>query len=124
MLNTALRKAHLAAQDWLGSAHLAIVSVGGLVVWQQLGFAVVVFTAALLALPPETAEAARIDGAGWWQLQRRVLVPQIRPIIELLTVIQVITVVTWVFNLRLRAHLGRPRLRLKRDGALHLEEFL
>ena len=40
------------------------------------------FTAALLALPPETAEAARIDGANWWQLQLRVLVPQIKPIIE------------------------------------------
>ena len=86
------------AQDWLGNSHLAIVSVGGLVVWQQLGFGVVVFTAALLALPPETAEAARIDGAGWWSLQLRVLVPQIRPIIELLTVIQVITVLSWVFN--------------------------
>ncbi len=99
-LNTALRGAHLGffAQDWLGNSHLAIVSVGGLVVWQQLGFGVVVFTAALLSLPPETAEAARIDGAGWWTLQRRVIVPQIRPIIILLTVIQVITVISWVFN--------------------------
>jgi ABC-type sugar transport system permease subunit len=100
VLNTALRDAHLGAfaQDWLGSSHLAIASVGALVIWQQLGFGVVVFTAALLALPPETAEAARIDGASWWQLQLRVLVPQIRPIIELLTVIQVITVLSWVFN--------------------------
>jgi len=100
VLNTALRQAHLGvlAQDWLGNSHLAIGSVGGLVIWQQLGFAVVVLTAALLALPPETAEAARVDGAGWWALQLRVLVPQIRPIIELLTVIQVITVLTWVFS--------------------------
>jgi ABC-type sugar transport system permease subunit len=100
VLNSALRDAHLGvfAHDWLGSSHLAIVSVGGLVIWQQLGFGVVVFTAALLALPPETAEAARIDGAGWWTLQRRVIVPQIRPIIVLLTVIQVITVISWVFN--------------------------
>ncbi len=100
VLNTALRNVHLGAlaQDWLGNSHLAIVSVGGLVVWQQLGFGVVVFTAALLALPPETSEAARIDGAGWWSLQLRVLVPQIRPIIELLSVIQVITVLAWVFN--------------------------
>jgi ABC-type sugar transport system permease subunit len=100
VLNTALRGAHLnfLAQDWLGNSHLAIGSVGGLVVWQQLGFCVVVFTAALLAVPPETAEAARIDGAGWWALQRRVLVPQIRPIIELIAVIQVITALSWVFN--------------------------
>jgi len=100
VLNTALRNVHAGglAQDWLGSQHLAIASVGGLVVWQQLGFGVVVFTAALLSLPPETTEAARIDGAGWWRLQFRVLVPQIRPIIELFTVIQVVTVLTWVFN--------------------------
>jgi ABC-type sugar transport system permease subunit len=100
VLNSALRDARLGfiAQDWLGNSHLAIVSVGGLVVWQQLGFGVVVFTAALLALPPETAEAARIDGAGWWSMQWRVLIPQIRPIIELLTVIQIITVLSWVFN--------------------------
>jgi ABC-type sugar transport system permease subunit len=100
VLNTGLRDAHLGAlaQNWLGGSHLAIVSVGGLVIWQQLGFGVVVFTAALLSLPPETAEAARIDGAGWWSLQLRVIVPQIRPIIALLTVIQVITVISWVFN--------------------------
>ena len=44
VLNTALRQVHLRllAQDWLGNSHLAIVSVGGLVVWQQLGFGVVV----------------------------------------------------------------------------------
>src|ERR1700730_18715898 len=49
VLNTALRHLHLGtlAQDWLGSSHLAIVSVGGLVGWAPLGFGVVVFTAAL-----------------------------------------------------------------------------
>ena len=126
VLNTALRKAHLGAfaQDWLGNSHLAIVSVGGLVIWQQLGFGVVVFTAALLALPPETAEAARIDGASWWQLQLRVLVPQIRPIIELLTVIQVITVLSWVFNYVYVLTSGGPGLLLERDGAVHLAELL
>jgi ABC-type sugar transport system permease subunit len=100
VLNTALRGLGLAplAQDWLGNAHLAIASVGGLVVWQQLGFGVVVFAAALLGLPPETAEAARIDGAGWWSLQLRVLVPQIRSIIELFAVIQLVTMISWVFT--------------------------
>src|SRR2546430_12384448 len=65
VLNTALRNAGLGflAHDWLGHSHLAIGSVGGLVVWQQLGLCVVVFTAALLALLPETSEAATIDSA-------------------------------------------------------------
>ncbi len=101
VLNTALRDiARSARSRRTGSATRTSRSSrsAGSSIWQQLGFGVVVFTAALLALPPETAEAARIDGAGWWSLQFRVLVPQIRPIVELLTVIQVITVLSWVFN--------------------------
>lgn len=85
-------------QDWLGSTHLATPSIGGVIIWQQLGFGVVVFSAALLALPPEVTEAARIDGASWGQIQRRILVPQIRGIIEFFMVLQAITVLSQVFN--------------------------
>ncbi len=99
-LNTILRNSGLggAALDWLGSAHVVMFSLGGVIVWQQLGFGVVVFTAALLALPPEVTEAARIDGAGWWRLQRDILIPQIRGTIEFFAVIEAITVLSWVFN--------------------------
>ena len=99
-LNTLLRDvgAHSLALDWLGSAHVVMFSIGGVVIWQQLGFGVVVFTAALLALPGEVTEAALIDGASWWQLQTRVLLPQIRRTIEFFVVIELITVLSWVFN--------------------------
>jgi ABC-type sugar transport system permease subunit len=99
-LNTLLRDigAHSLALDWLGSAHVVIFSIGGVIIWQQLGFGVVVFSAALLALPPEVTEAALIDGANWWQLQTRVLLPQIRRTIEFFVVIELITVLSWVFN--------------------------
>jgi len=99
-LNTLLRDVGLGgiAPDWLGSAHVVMFSIGGVIVWQQLGFGVVVFTAALLSLPPEVSEAARIDGARWWQLQRHVLIPQIRRTIEFFVVIEAITVLSWVFN--------------------------
>jgi ABC-type sugar transport system permease subunit len=86
------------AQDWLGSPHLAIWSVGGVVVWQQLGFGVVVFLAALLSLPQEVVEAARLDGASWWQLQTRVQIPQLRTTIEFFVVTEAITVLSWVFT--------------------------
>ena len=86
------------AQDWLGSPHLAIWSVGGVVVWQQLGFGVVVFLAALLSLPQEVVEAARLDGASWWQLQTRVQIPQLRSTIEFFVVTEAITVLSWVFT--------------------------
>jgi len=79
------------AQDWLGNSHLAIVSVGGLVIWQQLGSRRRVHGLRCSRCRPRLQRRRRIDGAGWWALQLRVLVPQIRPIIELLTVIQVST---------------------------------
>ena len=86
------------ARDWLGSPHLAIWSVGGVVVWQQLGFGVVVFLAALLSLPQEVVEAARLDGVSWWQLQTRVQIPQLRSTIEFFVVTEAITVLSWVFT--------------------------
>lgn len=100
VLNRLLRDVGLGslAPDWLGSASWVVPAIGGVVVWQQLGFGVVVFTAALLALPAEVTEAARIDGAGWWQIQRRIHIPQIRRIVEFFVVLEAITVLSQVFN--------------------------
>jgi ABC-type sugar transport system permease subunit len=100
VLNTILRDLGLGAIafDWLGSATWAIRSIGGVVIWQQLGFGVVVFTAALLALPGEVTEAALLDGATPWQAQRLILIPQIRNIIEFFVVLEAITVLSQVFN--------------------------
>ena len=84
--------------DWLGSPSWVMFSIGGVVVWQQLGFGVVVFSAALLAVPGETVEAARIDGANWWVVQRRILIPQIRRIIEFFVILQAIIVLSSVFT--------------------------
>jgi ABC-type sugar transport system permease subunit len=86
------------AVDWLGSSRWVIPSIGGVVIWQQLGFGVIVFTAALLSLPVEVSEAARLDGATSWQLQRLILIPQIRGIIEFFIVLEAITVLSQVFN--------------------------
>jgi ABC-type sugar transport system permease subunit len=99
-LNQALRALHLGvlAKDWLGSPTLSIWSVGGVVVWQQLGFGVVVFLAALLSLQPEVVEAARLDGVSWWQLQTQVQIPQLRSTIEFFVVTEAITVLSWVFT--------------------------
>ena len=98
--NQALRAMGLGslARDWLGSPHLAIWSVGSVAVWQQLGFGVVVFLAALLSLSLEVTEAARLDGVSWWQLQTQIHFPQIRHTIEFYIVTEAITVLSWVFT--------------------------
>jgi ABC-type sugar transport system permease subunit len=100
VLNTQLRLWHLGvlAQDWLGSVTHVVPTIGSVIIWQQLGFGVVVFAAALLAVPQELIEAARIDGATGWQIQWSILLPQIRRVIEFFVVVEAITILSAIFT--------------------------
>ena len=48
-----------------------------IIVWLQTGFAMVLISAAIKAVPEETLEAARVDGAGRLQVFWRIVLPQI-----------------------------------------------
>ena len=48
-----------------------------ILIWGQVGFAMVLLSAAVKSVPDETLEAARIDGANERQVFFRVIVPQI-----------------------------------------------
>lgn len=61
-----------------------------IMVWMQTGFAMVVLSAAIKAIPDEIIEAARIDGANEWQVFRRIMVPNIFPTIVVVTTYMVI----------------------------------
>jgi alpha-glucoside transport system permease protein len=61
-----------------------------IMVWMQTGFAMVVLSAAIKAIPGEIIEAARIDGASELQVFRRIIVPSIMPTIVVVTTYMVI----------------------------------
>jgi alpha-glucoside transport system permease protein len=61
-----------------------------IMIWMQTGFAMVVLSAAIKAIPDEIIEAARIDGASEWQVFRRIIVPSIAPTIAVVTTYMVI----------------------------------
>ncbi len=61
-----------------------------IMVWMQTGFAMVVLSAAIKAIPDEIIEAARIDGASEFQVFRRIMVPSILPTIVVVTTYMVI----------------------------------
>jgi multiple sugar transport system permease protein len=69
---------------------LALCCIIAFDVWHGSGFAIVVFLAGLSAIPRELEDAARIDGAGSWQLLRRVVLPLISPTIFFLMIVSVI----------------------------------
>jgi alpha-glucoside transport system permease protein len=62
-----------------------------IMIWVETGFAMVVISAAIKAIPAEIIEAAQIDGAVGWSLFRRVTVPLIRgTLVVVLTTIMII----------------------------------
>jgi alpha-glucoside transport system permease protein len=61
-----------------------------IMVWMQTGFAMVVLSAAIKAIPDEIIEAARIDGASEFQVFRRIMVPSILPTIVVVATYMVI----------------------------------
>ena len=71
--------------NWLGDFPLALVSIMAVLIWGQIGFAVVIFMAALQRVDPELYEAATLDGAGWTARFRHITIPQIKPEIYVVT---------------------------------------
>jgi raffinose/stachyose/melibiose transport system permease protein len=63
---------------WLGDTSTALLAVSLVSGWVFAGFYMMIFFAAFRQIPSEIVEAARIDGAGEWQIFRRVKVPMIR----------------------------------------------
>jgi len=86
------------ALDWLGSTRLALPTLMFVIIWKEVGFGIVLFLARLMSVEEELFDAAKIDGANWWQLQWYITVPQLATVIEFFTVISVITMLSWVFN--------------------------
>jgi multiple sugar transport system permease protein len=77
-------------QRFLRDPGTALYSVAAVIVWQQLGFQVVIFLAGLQGIPRVFYEAARIDGANPWQLFRHVTFPLLNPVLVFAIVITTI----------------------------------
>jgi len=58
---------------------LAMVAVIIAYVWQDFGYNLVIFIAALQGIPHDIRDAAQIDGASGWQQFRRITIPLLRP---------------------------------------------
>jgi ABC-type sugar transport system permease subunit len=85
------------AQDWLGDPHLVMPSILSVIIYRELGFGVMLFLARMASIREELYEAAMIDGAGWWARLRYITVPQLKTVISFFVVIELITMLSWVF---------------------------
>lgn len=69
--------------DWLANPKLAIWTLMFIISWKYIGFAVILMLAGLQSIPDEIYEAAAIDGATYWQMQRRITLPLLGPTIRI-----------------------------------------
>jgi multiple sugar transport system permease protein len=68
----------------------ALVSVAIFTIWKNVGFTMVIYTAALQAVPESLYDAAKVDGANAWQRLRYITVPMVSPTSFFLLIIQML----------------------------------
>ncbi len=88
--------------SFLGNTSFVNFAIMGAQVWTGLGFAVIVLSAALKAIPADLTEAAKIDGANTWQIFSRITVPLIWPtvtVIATLTMIGVLKIFDIIYTM-------------------------
>lgn len=88
--NRVLSALGLPAVRWLSDPDLALFSLAIVEVWKQFGYAVVIYAAALQAIPASLYEAARMDGARPWHQFRDVTFPLVMPTTFFLLILSVI----------------------------------
>lgn len=78
-------------QDWLGNRDIALYSAFVPHLWQSVGFSMVLFLAALQGVDKTLVEAARIDGAGRWNIFRFVTFPALKVTVTIVLVLSMIS---------------------------------
>jgi N-acetylglucosamine transport system permease protein len=84
LLNGVLRAVGLGelARSWLAEPNLALWAVMAVLIWSSAGFYLVLFSAAIEAIPADLYEAALIDGAGPWATFRNITLPLLRDTVQ------------------------------------------
>ncbi|MEU0935398.1 sugar ABC transporter permease [Embleya sp. NPDC005971] len=88
--NSVLHELGIGRQGFLTDPGQALLVLVAISVWSGTGFCVVIYLAALQDVPPSLLEAARLDGAGRWQLLRHVVLPTLTPVTVFLLLWQTI----------------------------------
>lgn len=94
---------HMPSDGWLEDRSWGFWTVFFIVTWKYLGLAIILFLAGLSGVPKDLQEAASIDGASWWMIQRRINIPLIGPTIRVWVFLSIIGSIqlfdmVWVMN--------------------------
>jgi len=71
------------AQTWLSEPDSVLYAVFFVISWKYFGFHMILYLAGRQAIPNELTEAAMVDGAGTWDVFRRITLPLLGPTIRI-----------------------------------------
>ncbi len=91
IVNSALRSLGLDAyaRVWLGDQNTALLAVFIPILWQYVGYHMLLMYAGIKSISPEMNEAATIDGANAWQTSRFITIPLLKPVLQVCTIFAV-----------------------------------
>ena len=93
VLNQTLRSLGLGewAANWLGSPDTAMFTVIVAYSWSGFPFVMLLLLARMQGIPEELYEAARIDGANWWQIFRFITLPSLKGVLAVALILEIVS---------------------------------
>lgn len=96
------------AIGWLSDSKLVMWTLMFVLTWKYVGLAIILFLAGLQGVSEDLLEAAAIDGASWWQVQRRITVPLLGPTIRVWMFLSMIGAIQLFDMAKLLTNNGAP----------------
>jgi multiple sugar transport system permease protein len=99
-VDSALRDVGLGAlaANWLDHRLSAVWVIIVVVSWANFGYSMLIYLAGMGSVDDELEDAARVDGARFWQILWRVYLPNMRRVVELVLVINTVTAFAYMFT--------------------------
>jgi raffinose/stachyose/melibiose transport system permease protein len=69
--------------QWLADTDIVLYTLFVVLTWKFIGFGIILLLAGLQNVPQELREAAAVDGAGPWDITRRIVLPLLGPTIRI-----------------------------------------
>lgn len=88
----------LTRHAWLADPLFALPAVSMVILWRDLGFAMILFLARIESIDPTLFEAGKLDGCSRFQILYRIVIPLLRGIIEIYVVLSIIGFLNSIFT--------------------------
>ncbi|BDI24029.1 carbohydrate ABC transporter permease [Herbiconiux sp. L3-i23] len=97
-INAVLQQFGIPPVDFFSGAGSAIFVIIIALVWSGFGYQTIILLSGLSSINPEIFEAATVDGAGWWKRLWYITLPNIRGVLALVSILNVLYTFTALFG--------------------------